>query len=481
MKKIIAYLILVLTIITGCIDEPGSVIFEDNELTISRSLENKEEFSELLAALKRTQYFNILALQGSFTLYAVENNAMEDYYALLGKSSLNDLTDDEVKTFVETHIVDKRISSQSFRAGRMTSSVNGATLIMSFGDGGVKSAKINGIGFLEFDLSRTNGLIHILESALSPPDKTIADNIEETEEYSIFYQALVETGIIDSLNVKSDNTKGAYTLFVESNQAFAKGGINSYEDFKQKYSTSDDITEPDNGFNRYIRYHIVYGDFTILEFETRIYNTMLYYPLNIEVGSAFMINKFVEDDIEKYATVNLFQIDKPYWNGFVQELESEIPVIDIIPENVLFIGSTLAISNEELDSSKVIYTSDAEPPWLIGDNEVFNYGSTEIGNYLEFLSPYLFDAEYKIYYQSASSQAGKSILGLSINDQQVGEPFINVYVKVEPETNQYGLYLGKIKIDNPGFQRVKIKVEGAYFYPDNNAIKLKKIYFVPDI
>jgi len=480
MKKVTIYLILALTMLTGCMDEPEPVFYEDDELTISRSLENKPEYSELLAALKRTQYFNILALQGNFTLFAVKNDALENYYTLLGKGSLDELTDEEVNNFVGMHIINKTITSQAFRAGRMTSPENGATLVMSFDEEGVKSAMINGVGFLEFDLPRTNGVIHVLESALTPPNKTIADIINETDEYSIFNEALVQTGVIDSLNIKSDATKNLYTVFVESNEAFAKGGISSFEDLKQKYSTSDDITDPKNGLNRYIRYHIVYGDFTILEFETRIYNTMLFYPLNIEIGDEFMINSFTEDETVKYATINLSQIDKPYWNGFIQELDSEIPIVNIVPDNVLFIGSSLAVSNEELDISKVIYADDAEAPWLSTDKEVFVYRCTEIGDYIEFLSPYLFGVDYKVYYQCASFQAGKSILGVSINNQPVGEPFINIYANVNPENDQYGLYIGKIKIALPGLQRVKIKVEGAYFYPDNNNIRIKKIYFVPD-
>lgn len=482
MKRINVFISIVLVVLlAACTNEPGPITFEDEELTIARSLESKEAYSELFKALKRTQYFNILALQGDFTLLAAENSEMQAYYQSIGKATLDDLSEAEVNNLVETHIFYKTIKSVSFKAGRMTPPVNGATLVMSFTEEGIKSAQINDVGFSEFDIPRTNGVIHKVNQVITPPSKTIGEKIKETADYSIFYEALIETGAIEILNDPSEANIGRFTVFVESNAAFASGGIKSYEDLKNKYASLDDVADPEDKLNQFMRYHIVDGDFTILEFQSGVYNTLLNYPLGVEIEETIKINKHIEEGIESYATVNLDFIDKSFRNGFIQELASEIPVIEINPKGALFVGSSLALNTEELDPSKVIYANDAEGPWISSDAEVLQYLCTEVGDYLEFYSPYLFNVDYQVYYEAASYNPGRTILGVYINDQPVGEPFVNDYEKMDPEAGQYGLYVGKVKIESTGFQRVKIKVEGEYFYPDDNFIRLKKIYFVPDI
>lgn len=483
MKKHIYYFTLAIFILlSACIDEPGPIIYEDDEMTIARSLEDKQEYSELLAALKRTQYFNILALQGSFTLLVADNDAFTAYYDKIGVSGLNQLSDEEVKNLVETHIFTRTILSIDFKAGRMPPSANKATLVMSFTDEGIKSAKINGIGISEFDLLRTNGVMYKVNEVISPPDKTIAEKIAESPEYSILYEALVATGVIDSINVKSEASRNRYTVFVESNEALANEGINSYEDLKNKYSDTDDITQPEDKFNQYIRYHIVDGDYTIVEFQSNLYLTLLNYPVKIDVSNELKINLSVDESgVETYATINIDNIDFSLWNGFLHEIESTIPVIEVYPQSVLFVGTSLALSKEELDMSKVIYAGDAEPPWIAGDKEVLQYLCTEVGSYIEFYSPYMFDVSYKVYYEPSTWAPGKTVLGVYINDEMIGEPFVNVYEKIDLANGKTGYYLGKVTFNKAGSHRIKVKVEGSYLYPEDNYIRLKKIYFEPVI
>lgn len=480
-KRFIYYTIIVLLSISfGCSDDYVVDAYEDEELTIARYLESNSDYSELVNAMKRTQYFTILSLQGAYTVLAPKNEAFVRYYAQKGVSGLEQLDDETVNHLVGTLVIDSKITSVYFRMGRLAYPLSGESLVMSFGTSGLSSAKVNGVPIKAFDMIRSNGVLHEMEDVITPADKNLAELLQEDASFSIFYEALVATGVIDTLKTMEPEYKNAFTLFVPSNEAFVLAGLNNLEDLKLTYSNTDDVTNPEDSLNQYMRYHILNEDLMLLEFENGIYNTLMNYPIKVDINDQFRINSTIDDEGgEISAVVDVEHINQLAWNGIMHRLNKIIPAIELKAEPVLHIGSDVLISADELDMNKVIYAGDATTPWITGDSEVWQYHCKNPGDYLEFYSPYLFPSTYKVYYEASSYDPGRTILGLYVNDVMVGEPFINNYESIDLSKGNKGFYVGKVNIRQGGPQRIKVKVEGAYLYPDDNFIRLKKIYFEP--
>ena len=105
-----------------------------------------------------------------------------------------------------------------------------------------------------------NGVIHEIDNVLLPATKTIAQQLADKPEYSIFVEALQATGFYTILNtVDPDLSKRWMTVFAESNQALADSGINSYAALKAKYSQTGNPISANDSLNMYVAYHISNG------------------------------------------------------------------------------------------------------------------------------------------------------------------------------------------------------------------------------
>ncbi len=134
--------------------------------------------------------------------------------------------------------------------------------------------------------------------------KSIVDKLAEDNSYSIFYQGLVATGLVDSLRADKDNsydfrkyyyidltyTQGSgsrdelpklrqygFTLLMESDSVFQSNAINNLSDLKMYAATVynavypedaniTDLTNRKNSLNRFIAYHIINKKLSISKF-----------------------------------------------------------------------------------------------------------------------------------------------------------------------------------------------------------------------
>src|SRR5690606_34629185 len=93
-----------------------------------------------------------------------------------------------------------------------------------------------------------------------PAAKTIAQEIEANSDYSVFTQAMKETGYYDLLNkVDADTSKRWMTVIAESNQALSDSGYASYAALKAKYSQTGNPANPNDSLHMYMAYHIMNG------------------------------------------------------------------------------------------------------------------------------------------------------------------------------------------------------------------------------
>lgn len=264
---------------------------------LGQYLTDTTEFSEFARLLDTTKVISLLNTYGTYTCFAPTNAAMKAFYQSRGKSSLSDFSMDSLQLMAYDHLINgTAVLYSNFVVGRLPQmSMSDRYISISFNDLGEafvnKTSKIT-----DNNITVHNGVIHVINEVLNPTREGIVDVLATHEEYSLFYNALILTGMADSLvNHKVDTydpnqykhlvtvtreanqwfyheiplaRKYGYTVFVESNATLAANGITSIESMKayaaQVYdklfpedANVTEVTNRRNSLNRFISYHLV--------------------------------------------------------------------------------------------------------------------------------------------------------------------------------------------------------------------------------
>ena len=311
--------------VSGCFKEnhPGTYYTFTGE-TIADFLSNRESyFSSFIEVLKRAGLWGEMRTYGQYTCMAPTNEAIELFLEERNLSSISDLTVKECDTIARTHLIADAFYLADIVEGALPfPNMLDRYLIYTCdstetaeGDNKV-IYKINRSAiFLERDDTLQNGVMHIVDRVIQPSNSFLPDVMKEDSTISIFYQALIATGLNDSLvkhidpkyiepgedscttgyfrEVTSSGEREnkiwpakryfKYTAFVEPDRVYRSHGINNLEDLaayaKQIYDQSypndaslydDDYTNRKNPLNRFISYHILqfglnYNDMNITD------------------------------------------------------------------------------------------------------------------------------------------------------------------------------------------------------------------------
>ena len=224
---------------------------------------NPDSFSLFRQILERTGTAAFLNAYGSYTCFAPTNSGVKTYLKNLGATSVETADVATLKDMVRLHLLEDTIYTNSFTDGKLpVITMYGQFLITSVvNKGGVSSYIINRQGaIVKSNIRVGNGIIHAIDQVLIPATKTIAQQLEANPDYSIFVQAMKETGYYAKLNVVNpDISKRWITVFAESNKALADSGFASYAALKAKYSKTGNPTNLNDSLNMYVAYHISPG------------------------------------------------------------------------------------------------------------------------------------------------------------------------------------------------------------------------------
>lgn len=349
---------------TEKIDESNLYTFTGE--TINDYLTNRNDrFSSFNYILSRSGYDKVLSAYGTFTCFAPTNEAVAWYidslyrdttsYVIIKQdtipfhnsmteNSLAGLSDSLCKDIAKFHLSNTEYLSTDMQDG---------TSIMTMLDREVNtgldsisaSVVINSYSkIIKADQELENGVVHEIDQVIRRSNRLMAGEFERHSEFSIFYTALKETGLIDSLG-KTGKTqldpiadtqgywvpehKYGYTIFAETDEVFNQYGIKNFPDLV-KYanevyehcadpttgwydfyrnngitvSTGSDYTSPYNAVNMFVRYHLlkqavprsrlVYSWNEISSYPLFEYNeTMLPYTLMkvVKRGNVYSINR----------------------------------------------------------------------------------------------------------------------------------------------------------------------------------------------
>ena len=316
-------------------DDIGENYYTFTGETAGEFLENRpEQYSEFVKMLDTTEVMGLLKAYGEYSCFVPTNEAMYDFYASLGRNSLEDFPLDSIKKIVYNHIIkDYILETDQFFDGFLPNlTMSGRYLKVSFtpSNTGViyylngKSAIINK------DIEVHNGVIHAIDHVISPTENTIVEAIAGNKKFSLFFSALIKTDL-DKQLLKIDEPdyappatlldrdgvvqghliltrvpktkKYGYTVIMESDETYANNGIHSIEDLTEfaksvydKVYPEDagiiDVTDRHNSLNRFVAYHLINKKIPSKDFIETWDNTGKYYATRGETHSVKTVDMF---------------------------------------------------------------------------------------------------------------------------------------------------------------------------------------------
>jgi uncharacterized surface protein with fasciclin (FAS1) repeats len=293
------------------IDESNLYTFTGE--TIEDFLVNRsDQYSSFNYILSRVGYDKILSAYGTYSCFAPNNKAIEEYIDSLyddtsnkdfehnGMTSrgLEGLSDSLCNDIALYHLLSTEVMGVDLSNGFTSSTLLGRIISASV-DTLTSDIMINNFSAITtMDNELENGVVHEIDNVLRRSNRLVAGELEQHPEFSIFSQALNMTGLGDSLILEKkmakytvtntynfyvpEECRMGYTLFAESDETLAANNINSideliefannayarcadqgsgwYDYYRNKgfqVSTGNDYTSPTNALNMYVRYHIL--------------------------------------------------------------------------------------------------------------------------------------------------------------------------------------------------------------------------------
>jgi len=256
-------------------------------------------FVELVKLVDRAGYQSFLNAYGTYTLFAPTNSALQAYYQTVGKGSADQFSEQEAKDLLKFHLLGEEVLTSYFNDGKLNAqTMFGQYLVTGVenNDGGSVFVVNRQAQVEEANLKTGNGVIQVINAVLTPSQKSLAKLVEEDPQYSIFTQALKETGWFAKLDQPvAPNGEGWYTLIAETNQALADTGIASYADLKAKYCNTGNPANEQDSLYLFVAYHIL-PEIKFLADIAMASSHETKAPLEVVTSKVINKNVFINDD-----------------------------------------------------------------------------------------------------------------------------------------------------------------------------------------
>lgn len=296
---------LLLTAATGVFtscnsDDVGGNLYTFTDQTMGQYFEKDttKTLTEFTRLLDTTDVIGLLKTYGEFTCFAPVDTAMRAFYAEHHKTGLWDYTMDSLKLMAFDHLINGTIlmNSQFIKGNQGPVSMSDRYFKISFDSIGNGTLVNDSSYIIKKDIAVHNGIIHKIDKVLNPTREGIAMIIAKDKKFSIFYDALTATGLIDSMLLITDKSfdpslliqseltpksaglwfyseyptirKFGYTVFMESNSTMYAHDIRNFEALKlyakriydevyPEDADVKDLTNRKNSLNRFVAYHMV--------------------------------------------------------------------------------------------------------------------------------------------------------------------------------------------------------------------------------
>ena len=167
-------------------------------------------FTSLVAAVKKAGLVDALSAPGPLTVFAPTDQAFAAALSALGKT-LDQLTADDLKPILTYHVLNGAVKSTDLKAGPVKM-LSGVSAFVGTSGG----AKINGANVVSADVLADNGVIHVIDKVILPPNLVEAATL--AGDFSTLIGAVTSAGLAETLSKADANL----TVFAPTNAAFAK-------------------------------------------------------------------------------------------------------------------------------------------------------------------------------------------------------------------------------------------------------------------
>ena len=169
-----------------------------------------DDFKTLVTAVKAAGLVEALKGKGPFTVFAPTDEA----FAKLPEGTIEALLKDKEKLakILTYHVVNGNVTSKDVANLNSAGTLQGAFLRIDTS----KGVRVNDAKVVNTDLRASNGVIHVIDTVLLPPDD-IVDTAASAGSFNTLVTAVKAAGLVEALK-----GKGPFTVFAPTDEAFAK-------------------------------------------------------------------------------------------------------------------------------------------------------------------------------------------------------------------------------------------------------------------
>lgn len=445
MKKHIIYIVIAITLVVAVTfqscKKTDLVETTTTDVNILAYLQqHSDQFSSLVAVINKVGYNDFLNAYGTYTLFAPTNTAIAAYLQQNGKGSVEQMNADELKDLIKLHLLEEVVNTSQFTDGKLpAATMYGQYLITGVATKeGTSSYIVNRQGLItQPNIVVGNGIIQVIDAVLTPAKYSVAKLLEQDGSYSVFLQALKETGYYDTLNtVQAGDARKWFTLIAETNQALSDSGYASYADLKNRYCNTGDPKLATDSLHLFVAYHIL-PDIKYLADIVMAGSHATLAPLEVITDKVVNQQVVINDDEfngvhEPGVLLEQTSSDVSATNGVLHRAKGHLPMkrrspfpvywdICQFPEltrlasyyrkaNYVFeYGAGNTIADIKWEKGNLTYQSGKSG--FLGDYLQVPLGTSGSGSWIEFTTPLLVKGKYKLWfcYRQEASGGEKNI------------------------------------------------------------------------
>lgn len=207
----------------SCSDDDNTIVPAENA-TITDVVVNNPNFSMLKTAVIKAGLSETLAGNGSFTVFAPDNDAFAA--SGISASDIENLSAETLKDILLYHTLASKVEASNVPAGPNTAfeTVGGKSIYLTKNSAGVF---VNGEKVKQADVKASNGVIHIITKVLMPPTGNLVATAQANENLSFLVAAVVRASEGTTNVAEVLSSAAPFTVFAPTNQAFINAGFPS--------------------------------------------------------------------------------------------------------------------------------------------------------------------------------------------------------------------------------------------------------------
>lgn len=322
--------------------------------------------TSFLSVVNKAEYTGTIHAYGTYTLFAPTNEAVDTYLQERSIASLNDLTKEEAEDIVKYHLINDTLRTSDFIIGRLASPNFAKKYLTTQLDGSYMVNRESNI--TDKDLSGANGILHIVDKVLTPPQQTITDAIRALPaDYTLMKEVFERSGLADTFSVVREGLW--YTFFIQNDNAFIDAGIHTVDELLVELGKNTPAIEnPDTLLRNFVAYHGV---------NSLMYIADLLYISSMQTMAPKQVVTFKRN--QDTILINELNQGKTFESGVVLDRVSEFSDLSCSNGVIHDINGNIQIKNR---TAYRIYWDVAEQPEIIalknfrkqGANANFNPG-----------------------------------------------------------------------------------------------------------